>query len=118
MAPDQLAGCFVVEIGLRQAWPFLGFCDNRSTPPQENRLYLDTEWCIEAGSRVQGTAADEATWLTAALTLNGATIAEAHVADDGTLLLTMTDQRSLVASGQPGAAPVGEPWWLSGSSFR
>lgn len=118
MAPDQLAGCFVVEIGLRQAWPFLGFCDNRSTPPQESRLYLDTEWCIEAASRVQGTAADEATWLTAALTLNGATIAEAHVADDGTLLLTMTDQRSLVASGRPGAAPVGEPWWLSGSSSR
>lgn len=105
-----------MEIGFRQAWPFLGFCDDRSTPPAERRLYLDTDWCIEAGSCVRGTAANEATWLTAALTLNGATIAEAHVADDGTLILAMTDQRSLVASGQPEAAPVGEPWWLAGSS--
>ncbi|MFI7027052.1 hypothetical protein ACIBMZ_30600 [Micromonospora sp. NPDC049900] len=107
-----------MEVGFRQAWLYLGFCDNRSTPPQKSRLYLDTDWCVEAGSRVRGTADDEATWLTAALTLNGATIAAAHVADDGTLLIATTDQRSLVASGQPEVAPIGEPWWLSGSSSR
>ncbi|WP_327039678.1 hypothetical protein [Micromonospora maris] len=113
MAPEQLIGCFVVEVGLRQAWPFLGFCDNRSTPPQESRLYLDTDWCVEAPELVRGTVDDEAAWLTAALALNGTTIAEAQVTDDGTLLLATTDQRSLVASGQPQSAPVGEPWWLS-----
>lgn len=107
-----------MEIGLRQAWLFLGFCDNRSTPPYESRLYLDTGWCIEAGFRVRGTADDGVTWLTAGFTLNGATIAEAHVADDGTLLLATTDQRSLIAAGQPDATPVGEPWWLSGSPSR
>ncbi|MGW0506124.1 hypothetical protein [Micromonospora sp. NPDC003241] len=101
-----------MEVGVRQAWLFLGFCDNRPTPPQESRLYLDTDWCIEAASRTQGTAADDASWLTAALILHGATIAGAHVTDDGTLLLATTDQRSLIVTGHPEATPVGEPWWI------
>jgi hypothetical protein len=32
MDVEQLIGSFVVEIGFRQAWPFLGLCDNRPTP--------------------------------------------------------------------------------------
>jgi hypothetical protein len=46
---NQLACSFVVEIGFRQAWPFLGFCDNRSTPAVEIRLFIDASWTIEAG---------------------------------------------------------------------
>jgi hypothetical protein len=69
---DQIAGSFVVEVGFRQAWPFLGLCDNRPTPAQETRLYIDTSWTIEANVSANGGGAnDDIAWLTAAVALNG-----------------------------------------------
>lgn len=110
---DQLAGCFVVEIGLRQAWPFLGLCDNRPSPAQELRLYIDATWSIEADSLSTGSD-DDSTWLTAALGLNGETIDHALVDSSGTLRMTMASGLSLVISGEPESYTVGDAWWLSG----
>jgi hypothetical protein len=116
MDVEQLAGSFVVEVGFRQAWPFLGLCDNRPTPAQEARLYIDASWTIEATTSTAGSADDDITWLTAAAALNGTTIETARVEDDGSLRLTTDAGITLVVSGEPEPATVGEPWRLSGGT--
>jgi hypothetical protein len=113
MDVGQLAGCFVVKIGLRQAWPFLGLCDNRPTPAQQARLYIDTSWTIEATPSAAGSADDDTAWLTAAAALNGTTIETARVEHDGSLRLTTDVGITLVVSGKPGPETVGEPWRLT-----
>ncbi|WP_433788771.1 hypothetical protein [Actinoplanes sp. CA-252034] len=114
MDAERVGGSFVVEIGYRQAWPFLGLCDNRPTPAQETRLYIDTAWRIEATSSVDGHADDDMAWLTAALALNGRAIDTARVNDDGSLLLTTGSGAVLVVSGEPDQSTGGEAWWLTG----
>jgi hypothetical protein len=114
MDVEQLAGSFVAEVGFRQAWPFLGFCNNRSAPPQETRLYIDASWAIEANPSVTGSANDDVTWLTAAAAFNGTTIDTARVEVDGSMRLTTDSGIALVVSGEPEPWTVGEPWWLSG----
>jgi hypothetical protein len=111
---DQIAGSFVVEVGFRQAWPFLGLCDNRPTPAQETRLYIDASWTIEAATAVSGGADDDKAWLTAAVALNGRTIDNVRVDDDGTLRLITDCGFALVVSGEPEPYTVGEVWRLSG----
>jgi hypothetical protein len=111
---DQIAGSFVVEVGFRQAWPFLGLCDNRPTPAQETRLYIDASWTIEAAKAVSGGADDDKAWLTAAVALNGRTIDNVRMDDDGTLRLTTDCGFALVVSGEPEPYTVGEVWRLSG----
>ena len=44
-----LRGQFVVEFGVRQAWPFLTFCDTAKTPAVETRLYIDTSFRVGTG---------------------------------------------------------------------
>jgi hypothetical protein len=114
MDVEQIAGSFVVEIGFRQAWPFLGLCDNRPTPAQETRLYIDAFWTIEATPSTAGSANDDITWLTAATALNGTTVDTARVEDDGSLRLMTDSGIALVVSGEPEPHTIGEPWRLSG----
>ena len=114
MDMDQIAGSFVVEFGLRQAWPFLGLCDNRPTPAQETRLYIDTSWTVESPSSVSGAAGDDVAWLTAAAGLNGQTIDSVRVDDNGTLRMATDAGISLIVSGEAEPYTVGEPWRLSG----
>lgn len=111
---NQLAGSFVVEIGFRQAWPFLGLCDNRSTPAKETRLIIDASSTIEAATVGTGSADDDVAWLTAAVALNGETIDDARVDDGGTLYLLTASGHALVVSGEPEPSTVGEAWRLSG----
>jgi hypothetical protein len=112
---DQIAGSFVVEVGFRQAWPFLGLCDNRPTPAQETRLYIDTSWTIEANVSANGGGAnDDIAWLTAAVALNGRTFTSVRIDDDGTLRLTTDSGVVLLVSGEPKPYTVGEAWHLSG----
>ncbi|MCM2387372.1 hypothetical protein [Streptomyces albipurpureus] len=55
MTVEHLPGKLVVEVGERQAWPFL---DTESDPERELRLYLDTDWLItppgDAGAGAAG----------------------------------------------------------------
>ena len=111
MDVNELVGCFVVEVGVRQAWPFMGFCDNRRTRSREARLYLDAPWSID---RVitDDVNADEQ-WVCTATQLNSATIDGTWVDADGGLHLATVDGHMLVVSGEPQANTVGEPWWFS-----
>ncbi|WP_433288134.1 DUF6188 family protein [Micromonospora sp. CA-244673] len=113
MDVEQVVGSFVVEIGFRQAWPFLGLCDNRPTPAQEARLYIDASWTIEVATSARGTADDDIAWLTAAIALNGRTIDTARVYDDGSLSLTTDTGITLVVSGEPEPDTTGEAWRLT-----
>ncbi|ANS78010.1 hypothetical protein SGUI_0614 [Serinicoccus hydrothermalis] len=111
MDVDQLVGAFVVEVGIRQAWPFLGFCDNREAPSKEARLYLDASWSIndERGPR-SGATED---WLVAADDLNGLTVSRATAESDGRLRLDFTGGATLSISAEVASASSGEPWWMS-----
>lgn len=110
--PSDLIGSFVVEIGVRQAWPFVGFCDNRSTPPTERRLY------IEAGIEVRpvreaATGDSLFTQLVALSVLNGLTVTSTEVDDDHTLHIFFTEEGVLIINGEPGPETSIEPWWVS-----
>lgn len=109
---SNLAGSFVVEIGIRQAWPFIGFCDNRLARSRETRLYIDAAWAIDAA--VVHDVEDDERWLLTAARLNGATVVGAYVGTDGALNVETDEGHALVVSGEATASTVGEPWWFSG----
>jgi hypothetical protein len=88
-------------------------CDNRSSPAQEVRLYIDATWSIETPSLTTDSD-DDMAWMTAALALNGDTIDDVRVGDDGALRMTTASGLSLVISGEPESHTVGEASWLSG----
>ena len=96
--PENLVGSFVVEVGERQAWPFLGFCDNRKTPATEVRLYIDADCEVVGGDGL----AD----------LMSLAVEGAEVADDATLYLQFGEGRSLTVSGTARSDTVGDVWWF------
>ena len=109
---EGLPGCFVVESGVRQAWPFIGFCDNRPDEALEFRLYIDAPWSLL--DRRPQEASDTQAWMKVADAISGLTVETAVVTGDGSLRLSFVDQATLEVSGQAGAATVGEPWWFAG----
>ncbi|WP_327038087.1 hypothetical protein [Micromonospora maris] len=114
MDVEQIVGSFVVEIGVRQTWPFVGLCDNRSAPAQETRLYIDASWTIEATTSTSGGVENDIRWLTTAAALNDTTIDTAWIDEDGGLHLTTDSGLALAVSGEPEPYTTGEPWRLSG----
>ena len=107
MEPDaqSLAGSFVVEVGQRQAWPFVTFCDNTPTPPVETRLYLDAPFVVSPGPQDQSP-------LDTLAQINNLAVADVHVMNDGGLTVVFEGGLRLMASGQATADTAGEPWWL------
>jgi hypothetical protein len=93
----ELVDTFVVEVGQRQAWPFLTFCDNRSTPSREVRLYIDTDCTVNGSAawlRLEGPVALELLPLADHVVGNVRT-------QEAELSLTFTDGSELVISGNP-----------------
>ncbi len=105
----DLAGAFVIEVGIRQAWPFVTFADNRPTSTREMRLYVDSVALVD-GRRVD--VGDDAEWMSAVAGLNGGTVTRAQVGGDGSLRIDFADGAVLEVSGVPQAATAGEPWWF------
>ena len=104
----DLPGSFVVELGERQAWYFIGFCDNRPARSREARLYLDADWRLAPDQ-----AGADAPELVRLAGVNGLTITEARCLEDGALCLTFADGVTFTVSGQANWDTVGEPWWFS-----
>jgi len=81
----------------------------------ETRLFIDTSWTIEAANLVTSSADDDLAWLAAAVALNGETIEDVRVDDDGTQHLTTAaghalssrENRSQVRSVKGGASLAG-----------
>jgi hypothetical protein len=110
--PDEIDGCFVVEVGERQAWPFVTFCDNRGASSREVRLYLDSSWALDTQDHASGSSYDAQT-IVALLDLNNLTVERARVNDRGDLEISFAGGSRLIASGTATAETVGEPWRFS-----
>jgi len=107
--PGELVGSFVVEVGQRQAWPFVGFCDNEPTPELERRLYIDADVLV---TDPLGRPVDPGRDVVAALmNLDGLTVQQAET-ENGDLRLSFDDGSVLVVRGVARADTVGEPWWF------
>ncbi|MDA0180113.1 hypothetical protein OJ997_07380 [Solirubrobacter phytolaccae] len=112
MQLEALVGQFVVEIGVRQVWPFLGFCDNRPTPSTEVRFYFDApfstsepDWWLTEGDPDAG--------LPHLLELNGMTVTAVERAEDRSLTIVFDDgDARLTVSGEPTAHTTGDVWWF------
>ena len=113
MEPEQLRGWFVVEVGVRQAWPFLTLADGSSKSPTDARLYIDTEFRLDSGAPVF-TEGDPHPAVVALLDLSNLSVTDAQVRDTAELMLAFEDgNRILVVSGTGMAFTSGPPWWLS-----
>ncbi|WP_262285342.1 hypothetical protein [Micromonospora sp. MA102] len=112
MDPDELAGCVVVEVGERQAWPFITFADGGSAPSREARLYLDSLWQVRVttgSSRALPASAD----VCRLLDLNSLTVERAQVSEAGDLEVCFVDGSNVTVSGAATADTAGEPWWFT-----
>ncbi|GAT88428.1 hypothetical protein J2T10_002758 [Paenarthrobacter nicotinovorans] len=105
----KLAGMFVVEVGTRQAWPFIGFCDDTGNKAREFRLYIDARWTM--GDK-GGDADSHETWMISALETNNRTVSKVQVDAESNLRIDFFNATSLAVSGEPTATTVGDPWWL------
>lgn len=106
--PQELVGTFVVEVGERQAWPFLTFCDNDATPSREVRLYIDTAFTLN-GALAWSSANEPA--VAELLPLNSLAVVAVDVSG-GELSVTFSDETRMVVSGAAAAWTTGDVWWL------
>ena len=104
--PTRLLGWHVVEIGMRQAWPFLTFADPQSG--RESRLYIDSPISVTPGWHELDQ--DDAAILPALASVNMATVVGARVSG-GALELTF-DQVVLRVEGQANRLTTHSPWWF------
>lgn len=102
-----LVGCHVVEVGMRQAWPFLTFADPASG--RETRLYVDAS--IRVSPDQVELRQDDERLLTALDRVKMLTVDTAEVSD-GHLLLTLED-RLVWVSGHPNDLTSDDVWRLS-----
>lgn len=115
-AADVLPGRFVVEIGIRQTWPYLTFADNSdaATVP-EIRLYIDSTFNItpvpaELGA---GDEDDEKLWLLCLAEVLNLTVQDVIVEGDATLVVNFHDDVRLNVSGRAAPWTTHDVWWLA-----
>lgn len=106
--PDELVGLFVVEVGVRQSWPFLRFCDNSVTPAREIRLYLDSPFEVGAADAVPTGAAP----VERLFEVNNLPVFRVR-REGPKLAIDFAGGTSLVISGVPSPTTTGDVWWLS-----
>lgn len=102
---EDFAGCSVVEVGERQAWPFITVY-NPATD-QEARLYIDTPFTVNG---VEATHDDE--WTIPLLEVNMLGIVAIDQPGED-LRILFNDQTELVLSGEGTARTTQEVWWTS-----
>jgi hypothetical protein len=106
---EELRGYHVVEVGVRQAWPFLTFCSQSGD--REIRLYLDSDMRV---SPVQSAwvSQSSAAAISALHYLNMQTVDKLHVGSDGSLRISFLDEHRLEVRGEANAETSGDVWWL------
>jgi hypothetical protein len=114
MEPEKLERWFVVEVGVRQAWPFLTFCDPDGAGDTEVRLYIDTEFRLEPGGR-HFSDGDSERATVALLDLNNGTVTGVERHDDCGLVVRFDgNDPTLSVSGTGAAFTTQDVWWLAG----
>ena len=112
--PAELIGSFVVEVGVRQAWPFLTFCDNRPTPHEERRLYIESGIEVTPPTEISSNNSLSTQWQ-ALFVLDGLIVSAVDVSADADLRIQFATGESLVVFGEQDATASGEPWWIGRS---
>lgn len=105
-----MRGAYVIEAGVRDAWPFLTL--RNATTTSERRLYIDTDAHLEsAGERWLSQEDPELVrQLTSLVTLS---VSAASVERDS-LRLAFASGESLVIAGAGNGKTTQAMWWLSG----
>lgn len=111
-----LRGQFVVEVGVRQAWPFLTLCDNGETPSTETRLYIDTRFHVGDGPTLFGDG-DPDSALVALAELNNRTVTDVALGDGNELIVRFDyGERTLHVASEASPHTTGDIWWLGRQS--
>jgi hypothetical protein len=109
---EALRGQFVVEVGVRQAWPFLTLCDNAPTPPRETRLYIGTSFRVGSSPQTFADGHPEPA-VAELLELNNRTVTDVAVSADNELRLVFDGGRSaLTVDAVPRAFTGDNIWWI------
>jgi hypothetical protein len=109
---EALRGQFVVEVGVRQAWPFLVFCDNAPTSPRETRLYIGTTFRV--GSSPQSFAdGDPDPAVGQLLELNSRTVTDVAVGPGNELRLVFDGGQSTLTVDAIRRDCSNDIWWLA-----
>jgi hypothetical protein len=106
----DLVGWDVLEVGRRQAWPFL--CLGSPEPERaERRLFIDTDFCVAApsGAQIEGSALTRLDRLVLLL------VTDVRVGGAG-LYLRFDDGAELRISGEANATTTHDVWWLGRAS--
>ncbi|MGK8502883.1 hypothetical protein [Nocardia asiatica] len=106
---------FVVEIGIRQAWPYVTFADNRDgASPQEVRLYIDSSFTVIPDPAVLGSREedDEKLRLLRLAEVLNLTVRDVTVDDEGSLMVSFHDNVCLRVSGHSSPWTTHDVWWL------
>ncbi|WP_448058667.1 hypothetical protein [Cellulomonas hominis] len=105
-----LAGLTVVEVGCRQAWPFLALIEQDGE--REIRLYFDADVSVEGEGG--GVFSQEDPGLLTALgqVLNCEVERAEVVAPTGVLRVSLSDGYALEVSGEGNSATTQAPWWF------
>ncbi|MEV5571808.1 hypothetical protein AB0L06_17295 [Spirillospora sp. NPDC052269] len=117
--PASLVGYHVVEIGLRQAWPFVTLAPGDETADEtaefgEVRLYIDSAFTVRPSPPDTGTGAedDERLWLLRLAEVLYLTVDSVSVATDASLSMRFAGDITLEVSGQGAPWTIAEVWWL------
>ncbi|MDB4873446.1 MAG: hypothetical protein JWL97_4450 [Gemmatimonadales bacterium] len=111
-----LAGCFVVEIGVRQAWPFLTFASNvADADPAEIRLYIDSTFSVLPAPPGSGDGSEDETrlWLLRLEVLLNETVTDVLVEADASLVVIFREDLRLRVSGHGAPWTTHEVWRLA-----
>jgi hypothetical protein len=116
MDPSLLCGYFVVEIGVRQAWPYIAFASNdNGANPAEMRLYIDSGFTVTPMPIGLGMGEEDEVrlgLLRLAEVVN-LTVHEVTVEKDASLSLSFYGDVFLHVSGQPASWTTHDVWWLA-----
>jgi hypothetical protein len=113
--PESLAGSCVVEIGIRQAWPYITFAwSDAGVELDEVRLYIGSTFAVDSADPAPADCEDDdlEQGLLHLLEVLNLTVTRATAEDDATLLLRFDGDRSLRISGTPAAWTTGDVWWF------
>jgi hypothetical protein len=109
---EELRGRFVVEVGARQAWPFITLCDIRSTPATEVRLYIDTTFRLDPGLLVYDDGETNRA-VGGLLDLNNRTVIDVETSDANDLTVQFDGGRILRIAGTGASFTTQDIWWLA-----
>ena len=107
----QLPESFVVEVGERQGWLFVAFCDNRSNPPAEYRLYMDGSFILTGVTEVDVQVLE---WLPLIrlAKLQGLTVRAVEVGPADRISIHFDNDVCLKIEGKPSSAANADVWWF------